>query len=397
MKSVDFIKLIKEKIKKTIEEEKSTIDFFEFEEFLSKNISLLKEHAAATIKFVVESIDKGNEISKFRPLETIVKLLESHEGDDESTLQHALNTLHASLTSAKDQGTKIAIIHGLFDTKSNSFDQTLIELALEQKEPLNIRLIALSYIKDKKINKSHYALLLKILKENPPENDDWSVFDRSLSIVEKKGKDFEALITHIALEEFVYRDDIAVNVRNRAIELLGHFGDIDTFERVFVISKKYGASSNLAMQSMLERLLNKPINVLSIRPETFEKLIKELLIKKEYQRVSVTRFVKDGGVDVVAYKSQKLKKEPSKIIAQCKRYSRNLINKDVVEKLVNDIRDHKAKEGILITTSDFTKCAKEYAENHQYLTLINRGELQILLDNAFGEGKYTIKDNSLNN
>lgn len=39
-----------------------------------------------------------------------------------------------------------------------------------------------------------------------------------------------------------------------------------------------------------------------MRPENFEKITKELLIKMGYHDVTVTQFVKDGGVDVIAYK-----------------------------------------------------------------------------------------------
>jgi restriction system protein len=132
-------------------------------------------------------------------------------------------------------------------------------------------------------------------------------------------------------------------------------------------------------------------SILGIRSENFEHLIKELLVNIGYQNVEVTRAVRDDRVDVIAYKEGSgISNKIYKVIVQCKRYAKKPVDIDVAERLLEDMKRHQAKEGLLITTSTFSVRAKEFAQNHQYVSLIDREELQAHLDKAFGDNSYCI-------
>lgn len=92
----------------------------------------------------------------------------------------------------------------------------------------------------------------------------------------------------------------------------------------------------------------------------FEKLITSLLHRMDFEAV-MTKASGDGGIDVVATLDKPL--VGGRYLIQCKRFAvGNLVGAATVREFYGAVTaDGRAVKGILITTSDFTSQAKEFA------------------------------------
>ena len=107
----------------------------------------------------------------------------------------------------------------------------------------------------------------------------------------------------------------------------------------------------------------------------FEKLVMALLTRMEF-RAEMTKATGDGGIDIVAVLDEPIL--GGKYLFQCKRYaSDNLVGASTVRDFYGAVTADKAVKGVLITTSDFTAQAREFAERVG-LELINFGRLRDL-------------------
>jgi HJR/Mrr/RecB family endonuclease len=184
-----------------------------------------------------------------------------------------------------------------------------------------------------------------------------------------------------------------LEVRCRAIELLGRFAEIDALERIMLLPLK-SEREYMAVQTMVRSLLEKPRSVVSLSPKSFEHLVRRLLEKMGYEEVLVQRKGSwDQGVDVTAWRDEERLKgrQRIKMVGQCKRYRRaNLVGPEVVDKMVETLQAEKAGRGVIITTSGFTPSAIERAHQHQHIELISGAELQQLLDERLERDLYRV-------
>ena len=108
----------------------------------------------------------------------------------------------------------------------------------------------------------------------------------------------------------------------------------------------------------------------------FERFVTALLTRMEF-RPEMTKATGDGGVDIVTVLDKPIL--GGKYLFQCKRYAPgNLVGASTVRDFYGAVTADKAVKGILITTSDFTAQAREFAERVG-IELINLSQLQGLL------------------
>jgi hypothetical protein len=117
----------------------------------------------------------------------------------------------------------------------------------------------------------------------------------------------------------------------------------------------------------------KDINIMS--GLEFEKLISSLFIKMGLD-VTVTKQTADGGIDLIVYNSQPLLE--STYIVQCKRWGSN-IGEPVVRDLYGVVTAERANKGILITNSNYTNSAINFAQGKP-IELIDGLKLTNLLE-----------------
>lgn len=104
-------------------------------------------------------------------------------------------------------------------------------------------------------------------------------------------------------------------------------------------------------------------DVLRNSPEDFERLCRYLLAAKGF-KVKRRGGSGDGGVDLLAVRPGE------RAVVQCKRYSARPVGVSVARELLGSVVAEKADHGYLVTTSTFTKDAREFARR-QPITLVD--------------------------
>lgn len=132
----------------------------------------------------------------------------------------------------------------------------------------------------------------------------------------------------------------------------------------------------IAISTINENLASELLQIIQEkRPEFFEHLVMDVLASMGYGTSSVvTRYVRDGGIDGIIFED---KLGLGRINVQAKRYATgNNIGLDEVQRFAGALDGHHTTKGIFITTSDYTKDAREYVKAAtKSLVLINGEEL----------------------
>jgi hypothetical protein len=106
------------------------------------------------------------------------------------------------------------------------------------------------------------------------------------------------------------------------------------------------------------RLGTRGLRLLS--PQEFEEFVGELFAQHGLTDVRTTPVTGDDGADIIAFRFQN--GERLKYIIQCKRYAiENRVDVQVVRELAGVKMDFNAQHALLVTTSEFTKPARQFA------------------------------------
>lgn len=124
------------------------------------------------------------------------------------------------------------------------------------------------------------------------------------------------------------------------------------------------------------KYFNVPVEELALReyllqmdPYEFEQHVMSFFQKKGLLSWVTTKS-NDAGVDGFA------KHDEGLIVVQCKRFAEhNLVGRPVIQQFKGVIEENSAYEGYVVTTSSFTKEAKESAAKNERLKLIDMNEL----------------------
>ena len=117
--------------------------------------------------------------------------------------------------------------------------------------------------------------------------------------------------------------------------------------------------------------------VMDQSPAFFEQLVVDLLVKMGYggsfaDSAKVTQLSNDEGIDGIIYED---KLGLDKIYIQAKRWS-SQVGRPVIQQFAGALVGQNATKGVFITTSSFSKDAKQYVAGlHQKIVLINGQEL----------------------
>lgn len=113
----------------------------------------------------------------------------------------------------------------------------------------------------------------------------------------------------------------------------------------------------LINEKLISLLASNPKNLYELSPRAFEELIAYLFDDFGYD-VELTANTRDGGKDIIAICNKPSKQ---KFLIECKKYAAsNTVGIDVVQRLHGVISGDGASNGIIATTSTFTKPAIDY-------------------------------------
>ncbi len=184
-------------------------------------------------------------------------------------------------------------------------------------------------------------------------------------------------------------------LRSRAIALLGYFGEIDIIERLCMLPVEDGRDRR-ALDFAIQGILSRPINIVLLHPQNFEHLMGTLFQKMGYEQVQVTRYSRDGGVDIEAFDPE----QKQQVFIQCKRYqpTRTINQKELLEfdkSIVSKPFENNNFRAVYISTLlNVSDDAKNYLKSRNppwELQLIPGGELLRLLDQYLQSNKYQIE------
>ncbi len=189
-------------------------------------------------------------------------------------------------------------------------------------------------------------------------------------------------------DRIAQREDVTLD--SGAAELLagscdGRPGHLESmFQRLIRPLNKSAVSGDDVLQAFtafgirarLDRSPNPAGNLQGLSGIDFEKLISVLLTRMGFQ-AEMTKTTGDGGIDIIATLDKSI--VGGRYLFQCKRFAPdNLVGAPTVRDFYGAVTADRAVKGILITTSDFTAQAREFAQRVG-VELIDAAQLQRLL------------------
>ncbi len=122
--------------------------------------------------------------------------------------------------------------------------------------------------------------------------------------------------------------------------------------------------SSMVNEKLLTTLRDHPEIMQELPSRRFEEVVAELLRRLGYE-VDITPATKDGGFDI--YAAQKNAFGRFLFLVECKRYApSNKVGVEIVRSLHGVVEDKRATAGVVVTTSFFTKGAKEFQRRNEY-------------------------------
>jgi HJR/Mrr/RecB family endonuclease len=212
-------------------------------------------------------------------------------------------------------------------------------------------------------------IIKKILKHGWKINEVRSFYTANLFIVDdafvflfrKDGNDYfvEYIYNEQLANEIVYIFDILYEGKNETLI----FEDIFNSSFIKNSNKIVTISTKIWSETHIRELAENPSELEKLNPIEFEKLIAELLVRKGME-VQVTRPSKDGGFDIIAKAATEFGQHL--YLVECKHYTKtHKVGVSIIRALYGVVEHENATKGIIVTTSDFTKGAKEFENIHK--------------------------------
>jgi restriction endonuclease Mrr len=132
----------------------------------------------------------------------------------------------------------------------------------------------------------------------------------------------------------------------------------------------------LAIEKRRKRRLTATRDISTLSPSDFEQYVAALFEKAGY-RVVRTGGSGDGGVDLL------VKRRGTTSVVQCKRYE-DTIGPSTIRELIGAMTNAGIKDGLLITTSDFTAGAEREARRAPYKIDLVDGERLVHWARTYG-------------
>lgn len=139
-------------------------------------------------------------------------------------------------------------------------------------------------------------------------------------------------------------------------------GDAAGASRNFISS--LGPRIVSATDYLVAQLRKNPGAVYELSPRRFEELLADLLTDMGWE-VELTRSTRDGGKDLLAYFETEVGR--FLCLVEAKRYRRDrVVGVDLVRNLYGTLCDFQANSAMLVTTSSFSRDAREFQSRHSY-------------------------------
>lgn len=155
-------------------------------------------------------------------------------------------------------------------------------------------------------------------------------------------------------------DELLTKMRALDVEIV----DPEEATRAVKSLHRSGEIIRIDISDQLFRYFHKhPDQMYSLPPRKFEELVAAMLKELGYS-VELTPPIKDGGFDIIAVQKNSVTGTTVNLV-ECKRYRpERKIAVGIVRSLLGVVESKRATKGLLITTSFFTRDAKQFAEQN---------------------------------
>lgn len=176
-----------------------------------------------------------------------------------------------------------------------------------------------------------------------------------------------------ALNYESYESNGCTFAQEPSVEVIYFEFDFEDFEEEIIGAEIHRTYINI------NKIIQNQDAVYDISPREFEELVAELFRQQGFD-VELTPATRDGGCDIIASKT--MGSLPFMLIIECKKYSlQNPVGVSLVRSLLGVQSDRKANKAVLVTSSRFTKSAKEFADRQQHLiSLIDINDLLAMMN-----------------
>jgi restriction system protein len=197
------------------------------------------------------------------------------------------------------------------------------------------------------------------------------ISQQGLEVIKKNPKEINISFLK-KIPEYSSQNDIKVSETDEIIKLTPEELLEDSYQKI--------------RKALAQELLNK---VIILSPAFFEKLVVELLVKMGYggSIKDAGRAIGKSGDEGIDGTIKEDKLGLDIIYVQAKRWQKgNTVGRPEIHKFVGALAGQGAKKGVFITTSNFTKEAREYSpKNETKIVLIDGEELaQLMIDYNLG-------------
>jgi restriction system protein len=285
--------------------------------------------------------------------------------------------------------------------RATPFTGLPLEHLRESFQNINPRKSSLLFIDDYNVGSNEFhSLLQTYINDNPTQNillcSDREIPDflRNPLVIELGGLSQEEFINLIRrrvalagadesqakkLFELVagsplYADLAGKTIREHLVTLNEFLHGLQPFSRSGILDrygKPLGQIPNVfklavvdTNQILLRKIKEDPTLLYSLDPRKFEELVAEMLAQRGYE-ITLTPPSKDGGLDMYAARKDDL--GSFLYLVECKRYTPPAkVGVSVVRSLYGVVQQKQANGGIVVTSSFFTKGAKDFQENLPY-------------------------------
>lgn len=134
--------------------------------------------------------------------------------------------------------------------------------------------------------------------------------------------------------------------------------------------------------------------VKSASPAFFERLVVDLLVKMGYggSRSDAGKAIGksgDGGIDGIINEDRL---GLDVVFIQAKRWTDNVVGRPEIQKFVGALTGHRARKGVFITTSSFTKEAAAFAANNEFKVILIEGKMlaELMIDFQVGVTRQAV-------
>lgn len=162
-----------------------------------------------------------------------------------------------------------------------------------------------------------------------------------------------------ALNYEAYEEHGCTFVHEPSVEISYFEFEYDSFDEEEISAEVSRACINVF------RVLQDQEEVYRFSPREFEEFVAELFRRNGFE-VELTPETRDGGYDIIA--TRNISGLPFMLLIECKKYAKgNPVGVNLVRSLMGVQGDCKANKAVLVTTSRFTKQAREFANRQQHL------------------------------